>query len=216
MAKSARLVKCKACGKEIAKTANRCPFCGARQHQVAMTFVWLIIFGTIIAVISVLFRTGGTSVSDEPQNPAIKSETEYVSDDGIGIQPNDSSEKSVEEKTIYDSEGVKITFLGFEQAPYPAIGYYIRLLIENTSGNDYTIQTRDVSVDGVMVPFNDVLFSADILSGKKINTYIWITNTNNNGVTWPISSAELKFVVFSEEDFESGSPGKESDLITIK
>lgn len=51
----AKLVTCKSCGKEIAKTANRCPHCGARQHQVAMTFVYLIILAAIIAIAYVLF-----------------------------------------------------------------------------------------------------------------------------------------------------------------
>ncbi len=45
-----KLVKCKTCGAEIAKTAKRCPKCGAQQHIVALTVSWLIFFGMIITV----------------------------------------------------------------------------------------------------------------------------------------------------------------------
>ncbi len=46
-----KLIKCKTCGAEIAKTANRCPQCGARQHQVALSIVAIIIVFTVFAVI---------------------------------------------------------------------------------------------------------------------------------------------------------------------
>ena len=49
-----KMVTCKTCGKQIAKTAKRCPHCGARQHQVALTFVYLIVIAMIIAVFLII------------------------------------------------------------------------------------------------------------------------------------------------------------------
>lgn len=49
-----KLVKCKTCGAEIAKTAKRCPKCGAQQHIVALTLCWLIVFGAIAAIFAVI------------------------------------------------------------------------------------------------------------------------------------------------------------------
>lgn len=44
-----KMVKCKTCGAEIAKTANRCPKCGARQHQLALSICAIIVVLTIFA-----------------------------------------------------------------------------------------------------------------------------------------------------------------------
>ena len=49
-----KLVKCKTCGADIAKTAKRCPKCGAQQHIVALTCCYLIALAAIFAVIYVI------------------------------------------------------------------------------------------------------------------------------------------------------------------
>lgn len=49
-----KLVHCRTCGAEIAKTAKRCPKCGAQQHIAALTLCYLIAFGAIAAIIAVI------------------------------------------------------------------------------------------------------------------------------------------------------------------
>lgn len=49
-----KLVKCNTCGAEIAKTAKRCPKCGAQQHIVALTLCWLIAFAGIAACVAII------------------------------------------------------------------------------------------------------------------------------------------------------------------
>lgn len=49
-----KMVKCKACGADIAKTANRCPKCGAQQHIAALTAVAIIVVLTVFAVFWIL------------------------------------------------------------------------------------------------------------------------------------------------------------------
>lgn len=56
----AKMVKCKTCGKEIAKSAKVCPNCGAKQHQgvnIACGIIGLIMAFAIIGI--VLSSTGG-------------------------------------------------------------------------------------------------------------------------------------------------------------
>lgn len=50
----AKLVKCKTCGAEIAKTAKCCPHCGARQHTGAYSACVIIVLFTVIACVFVL------------------------------------------------------------------------------------------------------------------------------------------------------------------
>lgn len=51
-----KMVKCNSCGADIAKTANRCPKCGAQQHLVALSVVAVISVVTVFAVVFILFR----------------------------------------------------------------------------------------------------------------------------------------------------------------
>lgn len=46
---SKKLMGCKACGAKIAKSADRCPKCGARTHQGAR------VFATLVAVAAIIF-----------------------------------------------------------------------------------------------------------------------------------------------------------------
>lgn len=47
-----KMVKCKACGKEIAKSANVCPNCGARQFNVAQ---FVVVFAVSLVVFFGIF-----------------------------------------------------------------------------------------------------------------------------------------------------------------
>lgn len=51
-----KLVKCKTCGADIAKTAKRCPKCGAQQHILALTMCYLIVLAMIYAIIRFVLR----------------------------------------------------------------------------------------------------------------------------------------------------------------
>lgn len=61
----AKMVKCKSCGSEIAKSAQKCPNCGAKQHQGALTAAGLIIVATIFLCAFMLLGGGKNSVQNE-------------------------------------------------------------------------------------------------------------------------------------------------------
>lgn len=50
-----KLVKCKTCGADIAKTARRCPKCGAQQHIVALTVSYLLGILVFILIVRILY-----------------------------------------------------------------------------------------------------------------------------------------------------------------
>ena len=50
---------CKACGKEIAKSASQCPFCGAKQKSVSCLAVVLIVVAIFVAVGVIVAVAGG-------------------------------------------------------------------------------------------------------------------------------------------------------------
>lgn len=82
----AKLVKCKTCGADIAKTAKVCPHCGAKQKKHTFLGILLVIFGVILFIGGISgFDTSGQGESkrntDAPssvisENPAQNFEDE--------------------------------------------------------------------------------------------------------------------------------------------
>ena len=71
----AKMTVCKACGKEIAKSAKACPNCGAKQKHHRFLFFLVIV---VIVVIAVAAMNGNTSPSSKSKY-ALMSETEVRS-----------------------------------------------------------------------------------------------------------------------------------------
>ena len=84
-----KMVTCKTCGKQIAKTAKRCPYCGARQHQGALTACCLIVVFAVIAIFYVM--TSGSE--DTAQNSPTAAENVSQSERG-NVQSKPTSENS--------------------------------------------------------------------------------------------------------------------------
>lgn len=59
----AKIVKCKTCGAEIAKSAKVCPKCGAKQKKHIVLGVILVIFGIMLISAAI----GGGSDDGEPK-----------------------------------------------------------------------------------------------------------------------------------------------------
>ena len=53
---------------------------------------------------------------------------------------NDPAPEELTQEPIADLNGLHVYFNGLEKAPAPAKGYYINLLLENTSDTNYTVQ----------------------------------------------------------------------------
>lgn len=74
----AKLVKCKTCGKEIAKSAKTCPYCGAKRKGHPVLGVFLAIFGIMLFMAGIGGAAGGSSASQEPNADP---HPEYITND---------------------------------------------------------------------------------------------------------------------------------------
>lgn len=119
------------------------------------------------------------------------------------------AEDSIEEQVILDEQGVKITAKSLDKSGI--MGPAIKLLIENESGQDITVQARDVSVNGYMV---DTVFSADVVNGKKSNDTLTFSSSDlkSAGID-TIADMEFSFHVFDTGTWDGIL---DSDLIQIK
>lgn len=95
----AKIVKCKTCGAEIAKTAKTCPKCGAKQHTVALSLCAVIIVLTIFACIGVLAGGGDDS---EPQKVGDSTPTQSQDKDNNSAEPEKTTFSVGEQVSLND------------------------------------------------------------------------------------------------------------------
>ena len=107
---------------------------------------------------------------------------------------------------IYENNGVKITYLGISASDSYSGGEEVKLFIQNSSDKKYVVQTRDVSINGVMA---NPVFSCNVAAGKSAYDSIkFYSSTLKNCNVTSINSVELVFHIFedgnSDNRFDSG------------
>lgn len=170
----------------------------------------------VIVILGISLMLLFAACEDENISSKVESQNSQIVTSSVSSQANSkivSNTNNNVEEIIYESDDLTISFLGFEEPPYPALGYYINLHIENKSDSDYTVQARDLSVDNIMVPFGNVIFSCDVMAKKTANNHIWITGLEENGIATPITSAEFKFVFIKNHDYVNSEL---SDIILVE
>jgi len=124
----------------------------------------------------VLFLAACGETTDESKEV---SNVETTDSQSAGTEvPEEESNEDVEEGTessydqvLIDSETAKITLESIstvEDTTWDEEYHLIKLLIENKSDKTITVQTDEVSIDGLMVT-DDVWFSEDVAGGRKAN-----------------------------------------------
>lgn len=168
----------------------------------------------IIAAFSGCSSGGSSSLSTSNETtmatttPPTKATTEAITEKPTEAVTEAPTEAPKTESVLFEENGIKIVFKGIGK---DWLGQTAELRIENTSAKNYTVQVRDVSVNGFMV---DPLFSCDVNSGKTANDQISFMESDfeKNDIT-SIEDIELSFHIFNAddwgEDFDSGT-------ITIK
>lgn len=115
--------------------------------------------------------------SESPKQP-VSPQTEESKE----VEPNDSSGESeaetprkatIAESVLVDESDIKITATEIDYSSF--MGPELKLLIENNSDQNLTVQVRDTSVNGCMV---STTISADVASGKKANDGISILSSS--------------------------------------
>jgi len=102
---------------------------------------------------------------------------------------------TVNEQVVLDEQGVRVTVLSLEDDNW--FGPTLKLLIENNTEKNLTVQTRNTSVNGVMM---DPYFSCDVAAGKKANGDLSFLSTDfsDAGIT-TLQAIELSFYVYDTE-----------------
>lgn len=118
----------------------------------------------------------------------------------------------------YDDSG----FLAIDQDGYKVIvkkldsedsfwGADIYVYVENNSDKDVTIQTRDVSINGVMT---EPMFSCEVLAGKKaFDTITFLQSDLDDNKITDITDMELYFTIF---DSNSWDTLVDTDIVSVK
>ena len=68
---------------------------------------------------------------------------------------------TIEEQVLYDANDIKITTTGLEDG---LMGTELKLLLENNSAKNITVQARNANVNGYMV---DTMMSVDVAAEKR-------------------------------------------------
>ena len=124
-----------------------------KKKLVAMTLAICITCSLIgcqkeTSVVSTQVTTEASSVAE------IESEEETVT----------SSEITLAEQEVYNDNGIVVTVTGIDTNSM--WGTDISVLVENSSEQNVTVQTRNGSINGYMMDFQ---MSCDVAAGKKAN-----------------------------------------------
>lgn len=152
-----------------------------------------------------------TTITNETATSETTATTEESTDDDISILTENNLLSNdvaiISETVIVDEAGIKITAKELKDGIW---GTELKVLIENNSGKDLTIQCRNTSINGYMV---ENMLSADVTNGKKVNDSITFMSSDFKkcGIE-QIADMEFSFYIF---DSESWDTYLETDLIQI-
>lgn len=132
------------------------------------------------------------SLSEGESNQAeILEETEITS------TPTPENEVKVEEQVLFDQDGVIITLK--ELTVKGLLGPSLKLLIENNSTKNITVQSRDFNINDVMI---DPIFSSNVAAGKKANDEITFMESDLiEANIMVIKTIELKLVILDADTY---------------
>ncbi len=186
---SKKLVKCKSCGAEIAKTAKTCPQCGAAQHNGAKIACVIIVIVTIVLCIAV--------ASSPAKGPAAPPATDPQ-----------NGESTSSEDIVLSMENAKVTYKGCTTAEGISGCFYISLAIENTGDTEAMYTLSDVYVDDTAC---NVGTGVPVVAapGKKANgSFIIFTDKNLSDV----QKIEFEFNILDNETLHTI---ESSDTVTV-
>ncbi len=133
---------------------------------------------------------------------AVRTDTEPTEKPAVDPTPAPAPERAeaaIEETVLLDEAGVKITARSLNTDSL--FGPQLKLLIENNSGKDLTVQSRDSSVNGYMV---DTLMSVDVADGKKANdTMTFLSSDLELCGIETIADMEFSFHIFESDGWDT-------------
>lgn len=173
-----------------------------------------ILFTLVCALMLMLVACGITDSSYDDKLPI---QDVVTSDEAGQAEPEmeeeepvkeESDQATIQEQVIYDENDIKITAKALEYDDW--FGPSITVLVENNSQHNITVQTRNSSVNGLMI---ETLFSCDVAAGKKANDSItfYDSDLEMSGIT-TIKDIEFSLYIFDSDDWDDIA---ESDIIVL-
>lgn len=152
------------------------------------------IFLSLFIIFALFTVTGcGSEKSNDSGNVKDVQDIEKVNDN----DNNSLSKATITETVILDKGGIKVTAKSISYDGWN--GPEIKVLIENNSSENVTIQARKFSINGIMI---DPIFSADVNSGKKANDSISISSSElEEANITTIKNIEFDLDVFNAENW---------------
>lgn len=133
-------------------------------------FKWLAMVSCIILFAAMALRSGSSSdktkevteASGKGKSSGEKQTTDSKNEETTGKDVNKAVEESINEQVLVEQDGIKIS--ATEYITDSIWGDGIKLLIENSSGSDYTVGCDALIVNDYMI---SDLFASEIAAGKK-------------------------------------------------
>lgn len=161
-----------------------------------------------VAVLLVIgIAAGGGSDEEKETNTGTNTEQSTTKDDASKDTTTPEA-VTIENQEIFNQNGIVITTNGYKPSSHS--DPEIKLIIENNSTQNVTIQTRNSSINGYMIDFQ---ISCEVAAGKKANDTISISRSelNASGVK-AIANIEFNFHIFDTDTWDAIV---DSDVVTL-
>ncbi len=195
-----KMVKCKSCGADIAKTARTCPKCGAQQHVAALTFCYLVgIFAIVLCMFILIQAFSGTASGAKPNSDS--------SGDSVAEQAStENTEDSA--SPVFSGKHAKVSFLRAYKEDFIDGAFYMVFEIENTSEIKEWIHLTDVYVDDLAC-YSGSGLPVTVLPRKKANgTFIVFYKGDFDSV----KKIEAKIVIADESTLDELESSEEFEI----
>lgn len=159
----------------------------------------------LILAVSLVACTGTTEPGTD-KTPSVGGTSDNTPSSG----ETSKQEITLDETIIYNENDVKIIATGMDYSGF--FGPSIKVLIENNSAKNLTVQSRDSAINGAMI---DTIFSEDVAAGKKANTTITFTESelNTAGIK-TIKNIEFKIVLLDTDSYDTVATSETIALTT--
>lgn len=167
-------------------------------------------------VLSLSLAACGTPSSDNAKLPISTNATTPVTSDtspATDAAPTETTvapaaDVTLDEQVIFEKDGIRITAKSLVMDEFWGPG--IKVLIENDSTQNITVQTRNCSVNGLML---EPMFSCDVAAGKKANDTIQFMNSDlDDAQISVIANIEFLLHIFDSDTWDDIV---DSDIITL-
>jgi len=168
---------------------------------------FFVIILTLVLVFSLSACFGPKNDTNDKAPGDVTDKNKDDADNEKDKSKTEDKEVTIKEQVIYEGNDIVVTVKGFSTESI--FGPEVKVLIENNSVNNITVQTRKSSVNGLMA---ETMFSAEVAAGKKANDAITFVSSGLKaaGIT------TIKDIEFSLHIYETESMDTIVDTDSIK